>query len=398
MSSFRIENFPFDLGYVTENGPHLREGLPFVLRCDPGTELISQDLTPEVRNRLKRYYEKGGYGSTPLGEGDFATHQAEQVLEELAACLRDTKKELRSLSTVEIGASYGYLLHCLRDRGAKSVIGVEPGEEGIVGGKKYGVTMVHDFFPTSKLKGVFDLLLSHCVLEHIEQPLPFAQEMVRRLRSDGVLFLAVPDCEKKLAVGDVSIISHQHVNYFTSLSLLRLLEAAGLEDVRVSASPRRSMLYAWGRRSVEDRVAPSGDSAAGDETIFRKFENHFAKNLTDIQTIVDRAESEGKTIGLYASSPVLRGMLRFREEPRLFDGDRAKHGKWMSGSNRRVESTEDLVAYPVDVLFVCAIDYDMEIRQALPAIRFNDERMRIVSLKALYEVNSGMQYVVGSVA
>ncbi|MCC6563342.1 methyltransferase domain-containing protein [Candidatus Uhrbacteria bacterium] len=393
MDQLTLKQFPFEAGFAQAPDPALPERLDFTLETDPVSGVIVEKMNPEIQAALKHYYEVGGYGSTPLGESEFATRQGQEIVDELAECLRAVGKRMEDSDFLEIGSSYGFLLHLLKGLGAKSVIGVEPGDEGNVGSKKYGIPLVQDFFPTDKLAGTFDVIFSHAVMEHIENPSVIVGAMAKRLNPGGVIFLAVPECEKKLRVGDVSILSHQHVNYFTGHTLGGVLEAAGLRDIVVRSSPLRSILYAWGALRTEEQSV-SG-APVSDAPLLQAFSQAYEKNLAAMQAIIDEAEGRNQRIGLYGASIVLKGVLRFAHEPRLFDSDIGKHGKRMAGTGSPIESPQALLANPVDLLLICPIDYDREIRAALGAMGLPKET-RMVSLKELFETNSGVRYDVGS--
>ena len=388
-----IRDLPFESGFCADAGHGLPARLDFVLDIDPKTGIIVQRLDDRIREALRTYYQTGGYGSTPLGEGEFAKRQAGQIIDALDAALASAGKRIDASDFLEIGSSYGYLLHLLKQKGAKSVLGIEPGDEGIQGSRKYGIPLIQEFFPTEKLQGTFDVIFSHAVLEHIEDPLSIVEEMAKRLNSDGLIFFAVPECGKKLRVGDVSIISHQHVNYFTGRSLLRLLETVGLCDVKVVSSRQRSILYAWGVKRESSN--PGLSAIEGDEPLLAAFSTAFGKNRRSMQEKVDDAERRGKHVGLYGTSIVLKGVLRFAQEPRLFDSDEAKLGKRMAGVGNTIEVPNALLTDPVDVLFVCPIDYDTEIRTFLGGMGIQ-ATTEIVSLKELYERNSGTAYAADS--
>ncbi len=355
--------------------------------------MITQVPDQEIKSALREYYEQGGYGSTPLGEGEFASKQADQVYSTLGQALEKADKKIQGSSFIEIGCAYGYLLHLLEKAGAKSILGVEPGKEGISGSEKYHIPMLRDFFPSDQIIGKYDVALTHLVLEHVEQPEVFIQETKRILAPDGLAFFAVPDCEKKLRIGDPSIISHQHLNYFTKSSLTNILEAAGFSEVEVVSSDERSMLYAWGSnkdaKKSEDLVQADGLE------IFESFQQNLKKNLFGLQALIDGFEKNGQTIGMYAGSDVLIGSLEFKTEPRLFDTDVAKQGKFMSCSAQPVESPQNLLSDPVDVILVCAIDYDREITGFLESLGLG-EKMRIISVKKIFEENSKLKYLIGS--
>ena len=281
---------------------------------------------------------------------------------------------------------------------AKEVLGIEPGDEGIVGSKKYGIPMIQDFFPTAQLGDKkFDVVLSHCMLEHVEDPLTLLSAMYEAVVPGGIVFFAVPDSGPKMEIGDLSTISHQHINNFTQESSRHLLRSAGFTDVEVVASKRRSMLYAWGVRGEKRDTEHKIDEKTEAELIahFAQFIKSWKANVDALQKEATVYTKEGKSIGLYAPDTSLPGLLGGTDRYRIFNSDSVKHGKYISESALTFEGPEELVANPPDVVFVAPIDYEREIiedlrRRGLP------ETTKLVSLKEIYERENGLMYTVGS--
>ncbi|MFA6405684.1 MAG: class I SAM-dependent methyltransferase [Candidatus Paceibacterota bacterium] len=378
MNGFILKKAPFDIGVFNKKSSHLPERLPFVLNFDSKSGEIKQKIGKKNRIALKKYYLSGGYASTPLGEGEYGKRQGLEVFKSLLLALKDKSKRLENMSFLEIGASYGYLLYLLKKQKAKEVVGIEPGREGIIGSKKYGIKMIRKFFPF-KLKQKFDCIYNYCVLEHVEKPLIFLKNIYKNLNNEGMIFVAVPDCEKKMGIGDLSIITHQHLNYYTQASLRRLIEGAGFVGIRVETFKQTSTLVAWGIKSVDNNIS-------------LRFMKNFKKNIDSIQKMVNDFESKKMKIGLYAPGSFLRCLIKFGEEPRIFNGDIFKQNKYITGSKLPIEAPAKLISNPVDVLFIAPIDYDEEIKAALIKSGLNRYRTLLVSLKDMYEKNSGINY------
>ncbi|MFM6053078.1 MAG: class I SAM-dependent methyltransferase, partial [Sphaerospermopsis kisseleviana] len=103
------------------------------------------------------------------------------------------------------------------------VMGIEPGIHGQAGSQRFGVPVVRDFFPSSKVSRSFDIITAFFVLEHLRDVQNFLMNIREHLKNDGILFLSVPDCEPYLAHGDISFLFHEHWNYFTEQSLYAVL-------------------------------------------------------------------------------------------------------------------------------------------------------------------------------
>ncbi len=390
---FAIRSLPFDFGSYTTRPESIPEYLPFILSIDQNG-LIRQTLTEKLRSTLHQYYTWGGYGSTPLGEGLYGKSQGDFMLSAITAVLDKHNRKVSGSTFVEIGASYGYLLHSLANHGAKEVLGIEPGEEGIIGSKKYGVSMVREFFPTPVLSGRrFDFVLNHCMLEHAEDPLSILKEMYQITADNGIVLFAIPDCNPKMVIGDLSIISHQHVNYFTRNSIRYLLELAGFRNVGMMTSNNRAILIAWGTRlpSGSNEPYPLKPCIEEDGEIFLRFAKQFSLNVIEIQNEVIACENENKTIGLYAPDPNVAGLIKFKYRPRTFNTDRLKTGKYVGPLVRPFESPEDLVANPVDVLVVAPVDYDRQIESEIRSMGLK-KATKIVSLRQIYERVCGYPY------
>lgn len=383
---------PIDLGFYTTRPKEIPVALPFELFVDPSTGLIRERISPELRAAMKRFYELGGYASTPVGEGGYATSMGDSFLRAFDRALSIFGQDVAGLEILEVGCAYGYLLHKLQERGARTT-GVEPGEEGIQGSKQYHVTILRDFFPTAQLKGrQFDVVLSHGVLEHIEDLEAMLAAMIESTKEGGLIFCAMPECEKKFAKGDLSIISHQHSNYFTADSARAVMIHAGLNDVGVLVSPRRAILFAWGRKRGGTPVPMQPKSG---DTLLSAFKTKFFLNVQAIQLYVNSLEKAGKTIGLYAPDANLAALIRYAKPPRIFNSDEKKHGKYLVPSAGAFESPEELIAAPVDALIVAPIDYDSEIRDDLRKRKLPSST-EIFSLKELYERTSGSIYSIDS--
>jgi len=66
------------------------------------------------------------------------------------------------------------------------------------------------------------------------------------------------------------------------------------------------------------------------------------------------------TIGIYGAEPGLL-FLNWHSAPRYFDGDKAKHCKYLPGCNNQIEPPERLIDNPVDRILIGPIHHDRSI-------------------------------------
>jgi predicted SAM-dependent methyltransferase len=83
------------------------------------------------------------------------------------------------------------------------------------------------------------------VLEHVSYPLTLTIKAASHLKSSGYLYIEVPqdltdNKVAQLANGDrdIAVTIHEHINFYTTESVTKLLQAAGLDVIEVRAEER----------------------------------------------------------------------------------------------------------------------------------------------------------------
>ena len=97
-----------------------------------------------------------------------------------------------------------------------------------------GVKIINDFYTPEKVNQKFDVVISLGVLEHINGPHNFVKSQIESLKSNGILFFSVPNCENKLMLGDLKLLQHEHWNYFTRNSIEELLKTCGIKNIKTN--------------------------------------------------------------------------------------------------------------------------------------------------------------------
>ena len=344
--------FPFFIG-VNKNPSNqgLPLELPFTLKIEKGL-IVKSNTGGEY---LDEAYKLGSLVSTNLGQGSFGVRRADDALKYLLAIC---EKPLSETSFLEIGCADGYLLHRLK--GAKQLLGCEPGPMALEGSRKFKINIIHDFFKPGLVKDKQDIVFSYGVLEHIAEPLEFLELQRKVLHAEGKIFVAVPNCEEKLKMGDVNFLGHEHFNYFTKASLKNLLVGAGLSGVRTVVGKNKAMIYGWGRNSNQQGLAKHSD-----EELFFAYCGKVRGAIKLLQERLSMLEQKGKSIGLYGGGHNLLGVLENKTEPRFFNGDVAKQGHYYPGYQNAIEIPDNLLTKPVDEIWIVPIDYDEEITNYL---------------------------------
>ena len=374
-----MHDFPFFIGLLDEHNLHdsygLPSKLPISLSYDSNKKLIVQDYSKKIDHYLEKSYLIGSNISANLGSGNFGKRRANDVLKYLKLAL---KEEISNKSFLEVGCADGYILNQLSLMGAKKVLGCEPNQSNANKIKNNNVNIISDFYTPEIVNEKFDVILSLGVLEHIHEPDKFVKSQLKSLKQDGLIFFSVPNCEKKLMLGDLKIIQHEHWNYFTRTSITQLLSSCGLKNIKTVLSLNSANIFVWANFNKEyssNDESPSGS----DKKLFKNFCKKIQKSK---KLMIERAKSNlrnGKTLGFIAGGLELMSILSFIKSPRFFDNDFSKHRKFLPGYLNSIEDPQTLKGDPVDDLWICATDYNDEIIDSLKDII--DEKVNLFSIK-----------------
>src|SRR6202142_1151262 len=192
----------------------LPDRLPFFLDADRETGLIKQPFNKDVETTLDLAYRQGSILSGAMDTSGIGQRYALDFLAYIEAAV----PTMAGKRMLEIGSGTGYLLSLLRDRGA-DVIGIEPGPQGDNTETRFGIKTVRGYFPSNQISGNFDVVIAYGVLEHLSNAGGLLREIKKQLTSQGIVILAVPNCEPYLQAGDLSCLIHEHWSYFTTESL-----------------------------------------------------------------------------------------------------------------------------------------------------------------------------------
>lgn len=133
---------------------------------------------------------------------------------------------------LEVGCSTGVMLKLFRERGWQT-LGVEPSRSALAAQKKGLKVWRQKFEDVRPPAGFFDLVILNHTLEHMEKPKGVLAKVNRILKSDGIVFVDVPNAgglgAKILGKYWPYRLPQEHKWQFTRQSLASLLEETGFE-------------------------------------------------------------------------------------------------------------------------------------------------------------------------
>ena len=116
----------------------------------------------------------------------------EKVVERLI-----TTYNLNDNTILDVGSGDGYFLELICERSNSRGIGFDPGNKSVPGSNNDGrVQLIADTYSEKYVHPPVDLLLSRHVLEHVQDPRAFLDNMKRAIegREDAVMHLRSPKC------------------------------------------------------------------------------------------------------------------------------------------------------------------------------------------------------------
>lgn len=359
---FKLEQLPFYWrlnDYMNPEANPVGDRYPFFLGYNEELGLLQESLSDELKEALVTIYKE---------EHNIGYHQEVNTLARpyVADLLRYISEQLdiyfaRKVSVLEIGCGGCLVLEHLKSAG-HHVVGLDPSPFAVNEGAKRDIEVVNDFFPSARLIRKFDVIFHADVLEHTFEPLGFLEEQYKSLEDDGVLIVSVPDNTKNIALGDFSMLMHQHVNYFDERSLKNILHRAGFSHVEVERARYGGSLYGLARKSSQPcaaAIVPVGGCAEFFELAkdnASKFAGWFA-------------EYKDKDVAFYCPLRILPYLALIpgvdKQGVRLIDDTPHWHNCFFDGEKIKIENKFDFMKDPAEVVFIASLTFAETIKKNL---------------------------------
>ena len=348
---------------------------PFGFDYNPALDLIIEQRSPALTSLLTDIYSRdANVGFLQDGHSSVQNYGAD-----FWRFLSDVLKEFSPRSIVEIGCGGCVLLERLKNEGF-SVTGVDPSPVAVKAGHQKGIPIVAEFLSRTSLAVQPDMIFQVDVLEHIEDPVAFLELQADCITGDGLIVVNVPDSTRSIERGDISMALHQHVNMYDAGSLSNVFHAAGLEIVKLERAKYGSGLYCVGRKGRGARTPVKTDP-----THWERFNTLGTRALGVFHEHVGTARKAGGSIGFFMPQrafPYL-GTLGWFEGFRVFDNMNFWHRRYLDGLDIPIENQADLIAAPVDHLFIMSLTFGDEVASAL---RREAPAMKTVTLQQMLAV------------
>lgn len=241
-NSFHINSLPVYWRVKEPNTvkhPKIPERLDISIKIDQENGVLSQVLSNEIKSTLLDIYSE----DENIGYLRDDNKLAIGYHNDLFNFIKKQLSKFHITEILEIGCGGCTILKELKSLGYK-VTGIDPSPFAQKCAEEKGINIIQEFFRPDLINKNYDLVYFSDVLEHVFDPTTFLRNLSDSLCENSIIIIAVPDATTESISGDYSMLMHQHISYFTELSLKKTILRAGLSCISIQKAGYGGSLYA----------------------------------------------------------------------------------------------------------------------------------------------------------
>lgn len=294
----------------------------------------------------------------------------------------------RSL-VVEVASNDGYLLRHFVDLGVP-VLGIDPAENIVPTALAAGVPTEVGFFGLELAEELTrrgleaDLVVANNVFAHVPNTNDFAAGLARILAPEGILSIEFPELTTMLLGAQFDQIYHEHVFYFSLLSIGSVLSRNGLRVIGVEQLPTHggSLRVLACHDSARHKEDGSVSSKREEELrlhlastdAYDLFASAADLRAASVRSFLEEALVEGKRVVGYGAAAKGNTLLNYcnvspAELAYVVDRSPHKQGHFLPGSHIPVVSPGALLSDRPDYVMILAWNLLEEVQSSLPEVR-----------------------------
>lgn len=298
--------------FVTDNSKPPRYPLTLVL-CSECYLLQLKHTTPQNLLYTEHYGYKSGINQTMRSE---LKEIAEKSLEKI-------DKSTKNILAIDIGANDGTLLKNYPSNVKK--VAIEPVKKLAKESKEFADVVINDFFNYKSFEKALgkkkaQLITAISCFYDMEEPNVFIKDIIKILDEDGVLVIQQNYLVKMLTQNAFDNIVHEHIEYYSLISLQNLLKRHGLEvfdlELReLNGGSFRTYICYTGKRPISTAVYEQTELEKliklDRKKIYTDFSKRIKDNKKEVQRFIKEANAAGKKIYLYGASTRGNTLLQY---------------------------------------------------------------------------------------
>lgn len=279
-------------------------------------------------------------------------------------------------SVLDIGCSDGYQLIAFKKFGMK-VLGIEPALNSAKIANKRGILTIVDFFNYKLAKKLrekqqfeADLIIGINLLNHIEKINDFLKGVKLLLKPKGIAFF------KFFLQRELDIITHEHIFYFSLLSLKNLFKNVDLEiyDVEIKKGALSIFISHSGvfpinkmvKKIIEEEIKKGFNKLE----IYQKLAKNIIESKKELTNLLKKLKRRGKIIAAYSASEKGNILLNYCEIGKnyldfIVDKSELKQGLYTPGTHLLIHSPEKIYQKKPDYLLILSWNIADEIIKQL---------------------------------
>lgn len=284
-----------------------------VVLCNDCSLLQLKHNVPQRSLYTERYGYKSGINKTMQIE----------LKEIVGKTLKMVKKKLKHKVAVDIGANDGTLLSYYSNKVFK--IGIEPIKKFAKECKQKANVVINDFFNFEsyfkKLKNKKAQMITviSCFYD-MKDPNKFLADIKRILDENGILVIQQNYLVGMLKKNAFDNIVHEHLEYYSLLSLENLLKKHGfevfdVEESEINGGSFRTYVCAAGKRRPSKAVIKMRGNEKkmklNNKKIYLGFAKRVEKNKTKLNKFISKLVKDGKKIYVYGASTRGNTLLQY---------------------------------------------------------------------------------------
>ena len=276
---------------------------------------------------------------------------------------------------VEIGCGAGFSVQFLRQYGF-DVLGVDPSEYSLRWSERIGFRLINDFFHENLLEQPPDFIYCNDVFEHIRDVEKFSAMVHSCLADGGTFFFATTNSTRSIALGDISMLEHQHVNMFTHRSIALILSNAGFVDINVGGGTYGNTFHVTAKKRDSALTPFVSGAARGSESLC---EGYFERAANRIRAF-ERYYHEQQTLNCYVPLRAIPYLACVGDygRTRVFDSNTAWRHKYIDGYDSPIKGLVDIAYSPGQRFFVASLTFFNQIRATLAAKGYPEDSVRSI--------------------